>query len=388
MKASRPGAEKDRFRPTLLHASTFGGVSQCRGVYGASRDWFLDLFGFREVSYEDTQKRLQIQPLAEGTVDGGWVLEGENGASYKVGRFSTPSLGELEDEANRLGGTARLRGKLRVFNIRGDVAMKHNTPANRHATFQVASQFNCLEFLGPEMVPEHGVTMYCRDRTQGPACCLACGPATAFRNYFAEVGGRRGQRAHRQINNLEPLLAALPGGPAGHVRVQGGYTLAEDEGLRRLNGRLQLLGGSARSALRRELRVGVHEDVQVTSSDWGERPARDDEQTVTQVFGSACSVSYSGNGLALWEPLASLVLSASYEATLWAALLSALRHGGEEGSRRVFLTCLGGGVFGNDLRWIVDAMDEAFDKFRDVALEVYIVTYAGPIERQLQDLER
>ena len=44
------------------------------------------------------------------------------------------------------------------------------------------------------------------------------------------------------------------------------------------------------------------------------------------VFGSACSVSYSGNHKDLWEPMAKLVLEASYEATLWIAVLSALRN--------------------------------------------------------------
>ena len=36
--------------------------------------------------------------------------------------------------------------------------------------FQAASQFNCLEFAGPEELPEDGVTQYDDDPTQGPAC--------------------------------------------------------------------------------------------------------------------------------------------------------------------------------------------------------------------------
>jgi hypothetical protein len=43
------------------------------------------------------------------------------------------------------------------------------------SVFQAASQFNCLEFPGPECKPEDGVTAYFCDRTQGPACALACG---------------------------------------------------------------------------------------------------------------------------------------------------------------------------------------------------------------------
>jgi len=109
---------------------------------------------------------------------------------------------------------------------------------------------------------------------------------------------------------------------------------------------------------------------------------------VTQVFGSACSVAYSKGNVEDWASFARLVLLASYEATLWAGLLTALRHDGRAGSRRVFLTCLGGGVFGNPMSWIAEAMQASLDKFAHVNLEVFIVTYSGPIPDALQDLER
>ena len=78
------------------------------------------------------------------------------------------------------------------------MAGKHALPENRWATFQVASQFNCLEFVGPSVVPEDGITGYVMDRTQGPACSIACGPATAYRNYFVDMGELQGQRRHLQ----------------------------------------------------------------------------------------------------------------------------------------------------------------------------------------------
>jgi len=254
----------------------------------------------------------------------------------------------------------------------------------------VASQFNCLEAIGPNMVPEYGVTDYVYDRTQGPACCIAAGPATVFRNYFVPVDGEVGQRARRQINNLRPLQRRLCGDQADEedfFKVVGGYTMATDEGLRRMNAKLASLNASERRALIEELCVGVHEDVQVTSSSWGQRQIHDDGQSVTQVLGSACAVSYSGNSKKLWEPFARLVLEASYEATFQIAMLTALRHNGKAGSNRLFLTCLGGGVFGNHLDWIVDAMEAAMRKFNRVNLEVCLVTYGEHVPTKLKRLE-
>ncbi len=83
-----------------------------------------------------------------------------------------------------------------------------------------------------------------------------------------------------------------------------------------------------------------------TSTHWGAKQVRDPEQLVTQVFGSACAVSYSGNNCGLWQPIAQLILQASYEATLWVALQNAVAHEGQLGSKRVFLTALGGWMFG------------------------------------------
>jgi len=350
-------------------------------------DWFTQLFGFKEAGYKETQRRLKVR----NGPDGKQTIEGENGRAYKLGRFWTPSLAELEAEANEQGGMKALPGKLRVRNVRGDVSGKHTEEENRHATFQVASQFNCLEFMGPSVKPENGITGYVHDPTQGPACAISCGPATAFRNYFAEVDGAIGQTAARQIDNLKDVHDKIGNVPRGrYYQVKGGYTMARTEGLRRMNAHMESLTEEQYRDLRSSLRIGVHEDVQVTSSNWGRNHLKHDDQTVTQVFGSACSVSYSGNGRDVWEPFGRMVLSASYEATLWAALLAALRHGGndeERGARRVYLTCLGGGVFGNPMKWITDAMEESFSKFENVDLEICIVTYAGSPGGDLRALE-
>jgi len=353
-------------------------------------DWFTQLFSFREGNYEDTQSRLKVRAIDNDKQ----LLEGENNRSYKVGRFWTPSLAELEAEAAKKGGMKALPGKLRVRNVLGDVSGKHAEAENKHSTFQVASQFNCLEFVGPNIKPEHGITGYINDRTQGPACSITCGPATAVRNYFAEVDGAVGQRSDRQLNNLRDLGEKIGNVPPGrYYEVVGGYTMAENRGLLELNKKIKSLSKDEYRNIIRSMRIGVHEDIQVTSTNWGRNLLKDDEQIVTQVFGSACSVSYSRNGTDLWEPFGRLVLQASYEATLWAALLTALRHSGDDkigqpGARRVFLTCLGGGVFGNPMEWITDAMEEAFTKFENVNLEICIVTYAGSFERELVALER
>ena len=48
----------------------------------------------------------------------------------------------------------------------GEVSELQAKEENCLGTFQVASQFNCLEFVDPDVLPEEGVTQYVYDKTQ------------------------------------------------------------------------------------------------------------------------------------------------------------------------------------------------------------------------------
>ena len=84
-----------------------------------------------------------------------------------------------------------------------------------------------------------------------------------------------------------------------------------------------------------------------------------------------------------WAPLACLVLQASYEATLLAAVLNAQATG----NPRVYLTAVGGGAFGNQREWIVQAMHRALLTVRHWPLQVHIVNYQSihPAFQALED---
>ena len=385
--------------PDLLTADIPSNVSCISTPSGKSpppsADWFSKLFDFSEKSYSDVRFWLKVVKDEHGNRQR--LVSKVNQKSYGIGLFGTPTLESLRTRVKHV----QLPGKLTVKNELGDVAEKHSIDENRHATFQVASQFNCLEFVNANIVPEEGVAGYAQDRTQGPACSIACGPATVFRNYFARMPAEGdgpdfrpeqfGQTRDRMIDNLNDFSVMVNNVRESMYKVQGGYTQSDEGRLAKLNAELLKLEAAGRSdEVRGSLRVGVHEDVEVTSKDWGQKVLATPGQTVTQVFGSACSVAYSRHQTQdkSWEPLATIVLQASYEATLCAALLATERHPGDHGARRVFLTSLGGGVFGNPMEWIVAAMRRACDKYKHHHLDVRVVTFAGKVHPLLQKLER
>lgn len=313
--------------------------------------WFEDLMGFAERSPEQVRANIRC--------DGERLISGVNGRVVGCGRLTTPSLAELRHGV-AAGAREGSDAPAQVREIVGDVRALHADPANAGALFQAASQFNLLEMTGPNVTPEEGVGIYEHDRTQGPACAVACGGGTIYRNYFAPVraGGveRLGQTAEHQIDCLAELGEAL-GGP-GLWEMRNGYALATAAGLETINGRLAACSDPARDALRGLLRVGVQHEVEVLGT----------EHTVTQVYGAAMPVSYGRPPAPLWEPMARLVLEASYEATVLSAR--------QAGIRTLYLTLLGGGVFGNDDGWICDAIVRALGLAR--GLDVRIVSYGAP----------
>jgi hypothetical protein len=81
-----------------------------------------------------------------------------------------------------------------------------------------------------------------------------------------------------------------------------------------------------------------------------------------------------------------MVLEASYEATLWSTVIHALKHKNDPRARKVFLTALGGGCFGNDMDWIANAIDKACQvmKSHGIGLEVTSVSFSAPADIELE----
>ena len=324
-------------------------------------DWFEKLFGFREGDYEFTRQQFEVE--------GSKLRSRVNGRSYGIGELELVSLQTLRERVR--DGHAR-PGRLRTQIVRGDVRQMHLDPEYTGALFQGASQFNLLEMVGPEVTPGHGITRYEGDKTQGPACAIAAGAATVYRNYFAPVDGESGQTRHRQLDGLADLGVSLRealGKPATPLwEMRNGYALCTLEGLKAIDGLLARTDDATLDDLRGRLRIGLHRRVEVTDSSAPPGPL------VSQAFCSALPVRYSNVPREHWKGFATLVLEAAYEATLLAAAENALLVG----TNIVLLTRLGGGAFGNDDEWIHGAMNRALRTVVGFDLDVRLVSFGAP----------
>jgi len=324
--------------------------------------WFESLVGFPESRPDQVRKNL--------SVNGETMVSHTNGRELICGRLETPSLAELRE---RVKTTAHRRGRTTVREVVANVRDLHATVSNAGSLFQVASQFNLLEMVSPSVTPERGVGIYENDFTQGPACAIAAGAGTIYRNYFAPTNGQTGQSRDNQIDCLRDLGAELGNHDGQLWKMSNGYALASRSGLKEISARIQASDDRQLDEFREKLQIGVHWNTQVT--------LEGASHLVSQAYCSALPVAYSAHRGELWQEFAKLVLEASYEATLCAALLNSQNKGG----RQVFLTLLGGGAFGNKTEWIIDSMRRALKLHAESGLEVVIVSY-GMSDQHVREL--
>ncbi|MEO8243075.1 MAG: hypothetical protein ABI832_12255 [bacterium] len=314
----------------------------------AKINWFHDLTGLAS----DDPATVRAGISAEETT----LVCRANGRRMQAGRLMMPSLAGLPVPP---AGPNRLR----VREVIGDVQALHRDPDNAGAVFQVASQFNLLEMARPDVTLEQGIARYAGDPTQGPACAMACAAGTIWRNYLVPVAGQTGQSAAQQLDMLADFGAALGNQDGQLWRMVNGYVRPQPGGLARVAKRL---AGGNQAELRALVRVGVQRDTEVTMDNAG--------HLVSQVYCSALPVAYADERVDDWAPFARLILEAAYLATLAIAAENARLTG----NRRLYLTRLGGGAFGNPARWTTDAMATALSVYASADLDVGIVSHRNP----------
>lgn len=293
---------------------------------------------------------------------GGFATLAVEGRAYGAGRFETHTIGELRE---RCLGSARAGGarpQIRVWVLDGggpatDIGALQACSA-RGTLFQVASQFNCLESPGPYLTD---VVNYFHDHTQGPRASVSAFPATLLRHYAAPGldGTRFVQRTGGpQVELLADVLGA-GAAPDGYLNGEGVADPAAVPAL--LAERFE------------QIRVGVHEGAEVVLGyDWhgGVPPGA---APIAQVFTSTVAAGGYG-GERYWRhefnDVCGPLLRAAYLGTLLAAA--------SLGRPRVSLTLIGGGVFGNPLSLILDAMRWAVDEAEPLLtgdLDVFVNGY-------------
>jgi hypothetical protein len=271
------------------------------------------------------------------------------GRSYQGGRFEVLRICELRSRA--LAARARAHrppAGRRLWVLDGaspatDIGALQASAAPA-SLFQVASQFNCLEAPGAFVTP---VAAYLRDPTQGPRASISAFPATLVRHYAAPgvEGARFVQRS--DSDQLDLLSDVCDSGVAA---VHNGYLRSSD---------IAQPAAFARALEDRfeSIAVGVHDGAEVVlGADWTGGVEGAPHRTIAQVFTSTIAGGMYGS---LDEETAGATICRQLQR---AAYLGTLLAAAALGKRRVTLTLIGGGVFGNPIAAIWEAILWATDR--------------------------
>jgi hypothetical protein len=249
---------------------------------------------------------------------------------------------------------------------------------------QAASQCNLLEMSGQQITPQHGITNYVYDNTQGPRVALSSPAGTLFRNYYVWNGK---SQFENQINTLVTVMQNLG------LRLSGnnGLDPAKEGEYSYLNGYLYVNPSTIiekpreeiQALMDRELRVGIQ---------WNTPSLYDPSIKLCQVYSSALPLGdyllyknqFMIEGIAdtkpkilekyseLIKPFAVALLASTFKCTLQAGVIQSSYH-----SKRctVYLTAVGGGVFSNPHEWIQEGLLIALEAFKDFPLDVKMVWF-------------
>ncbi|NLV44049.1 MAG: hypothetical protein GXY07_06075 [Candidatus Hydrogenedentes bacterium] len=278
---------------------------------------------------------------------------------FSVGRFEAVSISDLQRRAIAVREKVT-GGRVRLFILDGvspatDIGSLQAT-AGPETLFQVASQFNCLESPGPYIT---SVANYFNDPTQGPRASISAFPGTLLRHYAAP--GKDGERFvqtnnERQINLLEAVCSP------GVAEVRNGYLTSSG-----ISDRLAFINALERRF--EEIRVGMHEDVPVVLGYNWDGAVRG-ERRIGQVFTSTfAGGGYSRSNDTEYREICINLLRAAYLGTLLAAVV--LRRS------NVVLTLIGGGVFGNPIPLIWEAIQWALHEVEPLMCEEMNVVLNG-----------
>jgi len=306
-----------------------------------------------------------------------FFIKTSNNKLFRCGHFQAKPLSDLENTWKSLAHPGK--GSFSLFKGQGtrtkkgffliDIGAQQAAPENCGATFQIASNFNCLEFVNNQDSAKNGITKYIYDKTQGPEASISAAPATLLRNYFLP-----------EINLLDYFDGnnKIP-----HIPVINGYISLSKNNVATLS--VKTLKKYADW-----IKIGIHSSVQVTTGLCKNNMltiCKNPQQQVNQIFTATIDLGRT-SGSTHWklmqkksctkklEIFARMLLRAAYRGTiLTAAQIAAQKENPLPGKNKVYLTMIGGGVFQNKEKWIIDSIVACKNIIQESGLNVILTLF-------------
>ncbi|OHT12634.1 hypothetical protein TRFO_17450 [Tritrichomonas foetus] len=322
--------------------------------------WFEQLFGFKE-SPQSVQAHLTCSLEGENVL----LTSDVNHATYNAGNFQIRDVPSFNNLTVRGGGKLNIvvgNGRRTTNLSKVDALSMQSLPENDGASYQAASNFNCLEFVNPQQTALDGVTNYVYDLTQGPYVALACPQSIIVRNYFYE-------HPDGKIGQLEKEIELLEKTP---IHVEHGYAIIDDQDVKKLS------ESNFDWSNLSNYKVGVHKNCQVLMTRQGQAFTRTQDNIVsTHIYAAAFNFYGLVRKNDFTLGVSRHLLTAEYKAAILSAWENSfeMEKQGRKGAKKLYLTLIGGGVFDNPKEMIAEVIASCEKEIIDSGLEVYVVAF-------------
>lgn len=331
--------------------------------------WFIKLFGFKE-SVSLVRKHLSCSKVGFNVK----IMSDINNISYNAGNFQIRNISSFLNKFPKL--PIRNGGSFNILSGKGretknfqkiDAFSMQSLPENDGATYLAASNFNCLEFTSRIDSVRNGVTDYIYDNTQGPYTALACPQSAVYRNYFYEHPNKN---ATGQLKEQINLLSKTP------LKVENGYAIISTSDTS------DLVEKKFNWSDENNYPVGVHNNCDVLLTRASNRKFKIvDKKSKPIIANHVYAASFNlyddvvMNNFTL--QILQHILEAEYKSTILSAWENSIKmeEEGRQGAKKLFLTLLGGGVFGNPKDIIAKSIISSKDELIKSGLEVYAVAF-------------
>lgn len=304
------------------------------------------------------------------------------------GSFSTPTIQELVEQVSQLVVKKNTRKENRgtvvvpVLTTRSNVdigELQRTLTTQDLAMVQVASNFNCLENASRHSSLGGGggglVDHAYRDSTQGPAAVFGTTSAYLYRTHF------HNENQERSPSTTVPHLNDAAATPINLLQHTSQYFGIPQNGKLTLSGQETTLRTLADiDRVSSQVCIGLHQDCPVmfgrsnghiiykepkrvatsnNNDNTGHHDVRLEFPLVDHVLSASINLKYygiqKGQDSSSLNNLMRALLRAAYEGIYLAAILRQ--------RKKLYLTLVGGGSFGNPISMIVEEMQYAHDKW-------------------------
>lgn len=229
-----------------------------------------------------------------------------------------------------------------------DIAVLQFDPKNAGCLFQIASNFHGLEQTSPHSSPEDTMLVdYVNDRTQGPRAVVRTMADLIFRRYLLPISSSRtvGYTDDVLFRGQWPLNMLTEVAATHGVRITAGGWIDTEHALPLVTLRDKMQAASKITAILVENALVTHNSHDVYMGYNNHR--------IHHLLTAAYDLTFKPGSEKGWADAA---LIAAYANTIKAAL--------DYNVRKVFLTLVGGGVFGNSPKMIYTAMVVVLNTYR------------------------